>query len=384
MNRFTPLDFSSSGRPALLQGEVEYLTQGRVAIDNGDKHGRWPEANVTLTTHRVLYITEADGKRSGKALSLFAIADVETKTGMFQSDKIVLHVRSPSPNNPSSGQHENIVRLVFGGGHVDSFTTKLRSVLQSRPWEASNTESSSMSAHPKAFSTAHAGVTGIIRTTQQRDELMERSMGEAFSHITKLMDKAREMVALAERFKSTASATATSSEETAFQNMLLEMGIASPVTKETAGDDYHRELARELSDFLTPVVSKTGGMLPLTDAYCIVNRARGTALLSPDDMYEACVICSRLNLPLRTRRFDSGVIVVHAQTRSDEEMAAHIKSLVEAAGSMTPLDASLALSIPLVLAKEELLIAERAALLARDESVEGLRFYPNQFPVYCQ
>lgn len=37
------------------------------------------------------------------------------------------------------------------------------------------------------------------------------------------------------------------------------------------------------------------------------------------------------------------------------------------------------LSISLLLAQERLLTAERAGRICRDESIEGLRFYPNRF-----
>jgi EAP30/Vps36 family len=108
---------------------------------------------------------------------------------------------------------------------------------------------------------------------------------------------------------------------------LVSMGIATPVTKETAGRKYHKELARQvtpvsntlsmrsmsmlvrprhnitrnlrrdiepeemlavlqLADFLRGPLERAGGMMTLPDVYCLFNRARGTELVSPDDLLQ--------------------------------------------------------------------------------------------------
>jgi hypothetical protein len=51
-----------------------------------------------------------------------------------------------------------------------------------------------------------------------------------------------------------------------------------------AGARYHVELARQLADVLAAPLARAGGMLPLPDVYCLLNRARGTELVSPDDL----------------------------------------------------------------------------------------------------
>jgi ESCRT-II complex subunit VPS36 len=62
---------------------------------------------------------------------------------------------------------------------------------------------------------------------------------------------------------------------------------------------------------------EVGGMMALTDVYCRVNRARGLELLSPEDLIQACHMLEQLNLPIRMRRFDSGVKVLQLQSHSD-------------------------------------------------------------------
>lgn len=116
--------------------------------------------------------------------------------------------------------------------------------------------------------------------------------------------------------------------------MLQGVGIASPVTKEMAGNAYHEQLARQFADLLLTdnrlryVVGlpwlwkvlcltiscccrsrRLGSILTLTDAYCLYNRARGTDLVSPEDLLQAATLLRPLRLGLHLDMFPSGVKV---------------------------------------------------------------------------
>lgn len=45
--------------------------------------------------------------------------------------------------------------------------------------------------------------------------------------------------------------------------------------RDTAGAVFHKELARELVEFILPIVEREGGTMSLMDVYCVFNRARG-------------------------------------------------------------------------------------------------------------
>ena len=47
------------------------------------------------------------------------------------------------------------------------------------------------------------------------------------------------------------------------------------------------ELSRQLADFLAKPLQQSGGIMTLPDVYCLYNRARGTELVSPDDLLQA-------------------------------------------------------------------------------------------------
>lgn len=283
--------------------------------------------------------------------------------------------------------------------------------------------------HARQRSLGSVGVAGVLRREEARAAATEHSLDQAFQDLEQLMGKAQEMVALAEYFHervatrhagaAPAAGDAPGEEgeeldaETALD--LLNLGIVSPVTKESAGGLYHQELSRQLADFLGGPVARAGGLMPLPDAYCLFNRARGTELVSPDDLLQAVQLFPRIGAALSLREFASGVKVVQAATYSDDRVCEQLHAMVqpgsdgsgdrgggwEAAegGSIalggsgidawvraslgppiTQTEAAAALHVPLAVASEQLLMAEARGVLCRDESgPEGLRFYRNFF-----
>ncbi|KAL6582226.1 Vacuolar protein-sorting-associated protein 36 [Orobanche minor] len=74
-----------------------------------------------------------------------------------------------------------------------------------------------------------------------------------------------------------------------------------------------------LADFLKIPLERAGGMINLIDIYCLFNRARGTELISPDDLLQACSLWEKFDVSFMLRKFDSGVMVIQSRTHSDEE-----------------------------------------------------------------
>ncbi|CAN8006072.1 unnamed protein product [Ixodes hexagonus] len=90
-----------------------------------------------------------------------------------------------------------------------------------------------------------------------------------------------------------------------------------------------------------------------------------------------------LELPLRLQIFPSGVTVLRLATQSDEKLAAETRQLLDKHGSLSAEELSPLVEISVILARERLLGAESEGLACRDDSVEGLRFYPNLFLERC-
>ena len=122
-------------------------------------------------------------------------------------------------------------------------------------------------------------------------------------------------------------------------------------------------------------------MLTLPDIYCLFNRARGTELISPDDLLQAVSQFESLGLPMRMRRFDSGVIVVQSDRHDEAEVRTRLSAFVAEhdATGVSSIDVASHMGISLPIANEHLLAAEVALTLCRDDTVEGVRFFPNRF-----
>lgn len=116
--------------------------------------------------------------------------------------------------------------------------------------------------------------------------------------------------------------------------------------------------------------------MALADVYCRVNRARGLELLSPEDLLNACKLLSG---PMTLKQFPSGSMVIQLENHNEEAIVAKIREEIDKTETLNDSELARILNVSLLLAQEHLLIAEREGVLCRDESIEGLRFYPNLF-----
>ena len=131
--------------------------------------------------------------------------------------------------------------------------------------------------------------------------------------------------------------------------------------------------------------------MTLTDVYCLFNRARGTNMISPDDLLKALDLMKDLGLGMSRRSFQSsGVLVIQDDAFDDEVMAKKLADLASSSmkqkaeptddiGGITVIDVSRTLKIPALLANEQLQSAEQMGWLCRDSTIEGMRYFPNLF-----
>ena len=172
---------------------------------------------------------------------------------------------------------------------------------------------------------------------------------------------------------------------------------------------YLSQLSRNLAEFLTDdatgVLRREGGIMSLLDLWAVFNRARGgVELVSPSDFRKAVDLWERLRLPLRLRRFRSGLLVVQGKDWSDDktvagllawlqelhgdETAASADSIDGGGGGgswdratfgrgVTPRETAERFGWSVGVASEELEMAEESGALCREEGVEGVRFWEN-------
>ncbi|XP_077558426.1 vacuolar protein sorting 36 isoform X3 [Haemaphysalis longicornis] len=331
-----------------------------------------------LTSHQV-YWTGSEKQRISLHLGLVVL--IEEQSGSWsKSAKIVAHVSPPSDEKHAGvvqSSSFDYVRFSFRSGGASEFYQEMQGALQKKDWLKMPT----VDSRGKRI---RAGIVGIERQIQAKHDEADKNISAAFEDLSKLMDMAKEMVALSksisQKLKEKGSSL-TDDETIMFKSHLLSLGISDPVTKSAYGSSntYHRELAKQLAEVLEQPVRDAGGILAMTDVYCRINRARGLELLSPEDLLNACKVMESLQLPLRLHVFESGVTVLKLATQNDENMATETRQLIDEHGSLSAEQLSPLVHIPVILAKERLICAEQRGLACRDDTVEGLRFYPNLF-----
>ncbi|CAJ0581291.1 unnamed protein product, partial [Mesorhabditis spiculigera] len=237
---------------------------------------------------------------------------------------------------------------------------------------------------PSGTSQRSVGIGGIERRLEESNRQTQNRISHAFEDLSVLMDEARTMVGLSRSIaeKMRAMKGSVSDNETIeFKSYLLSLGVANPVTKEMHGSGarYFEKLAAELSDVLKKPLEENGGMMLLPEAFCRLNRARGEMLVSPEDLLNACKALEKIQTPIELHRFASGVLVIQLKAAAVEKTISNTEQLVLLNGSLSAAELAATLGITVILAKERMIAAEKLGLLCRDDTFEGLRFFPNKF-----
>ena len=403
-----------------------------------------------LTTHRLLWLDQralpAPGRSCGLPLSrVLEAAPVPLK--MFGSRTRRHRVRcrgGVAGANDAGGD----LKLAFRGEAPDAFARSLEEALARRAWlqddddedrrRLDHAPSNDRAVAPPSFPrhrrpppppshpplgpsadqarlrtertlapaarASAAGVSGAMHRRAEEERERTAALGAAFADMTALMAKAKEMVTLAEHFQRALDAKTRErsrsggggGDDDAASEMAeaaAAMGIKSPVTRESAGALFHQQLARQLADWLEPVLRSRGGILPLPDVFCLFNRARGSELVSPEDVLRACELWERLGCAPRSRRFESGVRVAQSPDLRDDEVCATLADALSAGaaeggasgagGRLDAFGAANVLGVAPTVAGEFLAMAEGHGIVCRDDGPDATWFYPNRFPEFA-
>ncbi|CAM0137254.1 Vacuolar protein-sorting-associated protein 36 [Umbelopsis sp. WA50703] len=314
------------------------------------------------------------------------MCDTELKSASTTSSAATsLEPETPSPSSPSPTPEEvddnsPFIKVAFRGSGYATCLSNLKNAIGNRAWE--QVQKPGPEPDRQVMNPRGAGISAIQERIERTQLDAAETLTDAFKDLDGLMAKAAEMVRLAESITTKISKEPQGSSETdtiTLNTYLMELGISNPVTKDSTGSGYHQELARELSDFLVPVLERQGGMKSLADVYCLFNRARGVALISPEDLYKASCQFSTLNMPIRLKRYESGLLVIQSLNLSDDRVAQRIFNHVKKYGPLTAIKISELENLALPVAVEQLNMTEAKGFLCRDASSAGITFYENRF-----
>ena len=391
-NIFVKVPLTAANLPQLSPGEVQYAVEENVKLYKEDQKVA-KGCLIKVTTHRIIWTDPNQGVAWGLPLSRI-VNTFTTSEGMFRVKYFTVIQLSNLEDITTKGP---TIRFAFSGRQgEDEFTKKIQTVLGKRIWEQKQQEellktTSVITGTGKiilnntstsTFSTTKAGIAGIQRAAASKQRRHKTMTTEAFGDLESLMEQAKHMVDLIEQYTATAASkkqtnsTSTKKEDDKFESILDHMGIANPVTKETSGSVYMQELSRQLADFVIRLLTATssGGMMQLVEVYCAFNRARGSELVTPEDVLKACKMFKSLKLPLRLAKFESGVLVLQLidNANNDSGLQQKIVDLIHRNGDWgftTATTISTELKIALFVAQVELVAAEKNNLVVRDSTI---------------
>ncbi|EME79840.1 uncharacterized protein MYCFIDRAFT_157048 [Pseudocercospora fijiensis CIRAD86] len=330
----------------------------------------------------------------------------------------------PSLNEGSILNNDAIetIKLSFRMGGVQTFSERLQGALVQRKWLLQSAppvprtpmtppQTGGRSSPPNngmPSTPTPPRVVGIAGLEQRGAELRQNNqavIGNAFEDLEALMTSAKEVIQMAEQFARQANGSASDDTKRMISDSAAALGLVT--TKDMLGSGssaeqlYTTQLARDLAEFLTDdrkgILRKEGGIMSLVDLWQVFNRTRnGIELISPHDFEKAARMWTNLNLPIRLRRFKSGLLVVQERNRTDEKTIASLLSWLREpqfafppsepgcidqsyGRGVTAQDAAGRFGWSIGVATEELEMAEETGALCREQCLDGTRFWENHF-----
>lgn len=325
--------------------------------------------------------------------------------------------RSESPGPEISGlsleeEHETTsVKFSFRNGGDRVFYERLKNAMIQRKWLLQDAppiprpsprplNNSNPSAPSETRATA-VGIAGLEQRGLQTRKKNEAVLGNAFEDLEALMASAKDIVALAERFAQESGGPASTSSDPLLSQSAAALGMTATrdMVVDSSNTLYISELARNLAEYATDdrrrILQRQGGTMSLVDLWALFNSSQnGVELVSPSEFHKAAEAWDRLGLPIKLRRFKSGLLVVQQRNATDEKTIAQIRLWLESMKfsqadapeawdrsafsiGVTAQQAAAQFGWSLGVASEELEMAEEKGALCREESVEGLKFWLN-------
>lgn len=203
MDRFS---WTSSSSLCVLPGESGVHQQSGVRIYDGDKKTTFENGNLKLTTHRIVW-DDLDQQDRAISVSLSLVSKLEEQSaGLMSSAKVIVSFHPPPANKepgPCVSSPYACVKFSFKQGGHSEFFARLVEQINKKSW-LQQTAQSSTGAAAKGPSRPRGvgGIVGIERKLEQKSKETDDYIQKAFKDLDALMEKAKEMVAIADKVAS--------------------------------------------------------------------------------------------------------------------------------------------------------------------------------------
>ena len=450
------VELSRNGPCELRWEGAQYDGQPMTSDRPVDAHGPWQSRHsnltVTLTTHRLVFVWTSPTAATttttiyARFLHLSNVHSIQSKGGPSllhpnASYKVVLStytfgdfILSWSNGGVGGGVGAGLGSSGLGSPHQqrDALVTLMETTLTRKAWEVATRFQQEQIAR-QGLTSRKVGVDHILTKHKLKHRQAAQVAQEALSgDAEQLLHQASALLQVIQSYttilnnhqnqqqqqqqqddKKSSNGDEPDEDVERLSSLLQDMGMTSGLTKDHFGggggtskrrgnrnrskndsnNDYYEWLARQVVDFLVPRLPAMGGVISLTDVYCLFNRARGTNLISPEDLRTACDLLQPstsgdnggqngggggLRLPISQKTFSTGIVVLQL-----EDSIPSSTTLIQLCPT-TALQASHVLKVSPLLALEQLQDAEQAGWLCRDTTLETIVFYPNRFSEWMQ
>lgn len=421
---FTSLPSAAVTPSGLLQldiadQEVELLRRGPLELrweDDDEPRAPRPEGGkpvwesrhaglvLTVTTHRLVFQESTAATTTGTITTTATTSKTKSNTSpKFVHMSNVHQIETtggPSLLHPNASYKLILCTYTYGNLLLcfsnkkdrDALEQQIQKALQRKAWEvAARLQEAQLATHQQTR--RRVGVDHILTKHKLKHQQAQKVATEALSgDAEQLLEQASALLQVIQKYTILLNQQQQQQQKQhqgqdpnedddqdakRLTGLLQDMGMTSALTKDHVGDDraYYEWLARQVVDFFWEKLPAMGGVISLTDVYCLFNRARGTNLVSPEDLREACNLLGDLKLGISQRTFDSGIVVLQLDRQTNT-------SALLAMCPISALEASHVLKVSPLLAMEQLKEAEKEGHLCRDTTLETTRFYPNRFEVF--
>ncbi len=159
----------------------------------------------------------------------------------------------------------------------------------------------------------YAGIFNKIREDNQAIKSQSQTVSGSFESFDKLFGNLREIKKVMNSMKE--SSGQSDGENPEVNKILKDMGFVSVISRDEAGKDYERQLARDLFQVCQGSLFKNyGGVVALLDLFYFYNKKRQLNLLSPEEVVRACELFPSLGLQAKLVRYPNNIILIESTT----------------------------------------------------------------------
>lgn len=236
----------------------------------------YEDGEVVLTSHRLLWGRNGEISRGGNALSLRlkyvqSFDEEEASSMLFgRKKRIILRLGPLLPDKaPGPMDHSvaSFVKISGKNGVEPGFTQALHETVNAKIWAVTEGESSGEASPAEPSKRVlRTGIMGIERNLVQKHKQTDENINLAFKDLGKLMERAKEMVAVSKVVSNKIrerQGDISEDETVRFKSYLMSLGIDDPVTRDgtRSNSEYFMKLSQQLVEMLLDPITVSNNIM---------------------------------------------------------------------------------------------------------------------------